>query len=233
MVPASPLQMVFSSQNGSRAGVLIPPETPLLPPPLSSSSAPSWGVRGCGLEPKALVLLDPLPPWPSPSVLWPRCRAPSGNRLAVPGWRLRRTAGKPALGLGSRSQVCACSPLPPSPRQLRCPHTSSITPFPGCSSLFSPPLALAISNPFTPESARESESNLPPAGAAGVLGSLRTRGFSACRKATGHKQGALHPSWALHWFCWCLRKGGTRDKEHEGFGVWLEPGVGRKFPSVF
>lgn len=125
------------------------------------------------------------------------------------------------------------APAIPTPALLS-PHQFH-HPFPGCSSLFSPLPAPAISNRFTPESARKSESNLPPAGAAGDFGFLGTQGFCACRKATGHKQGALHPSWALHWFCWCLRKSGTRDKEHEGFGLWLEPGAesGGEFSICF
>lgn len=71
--------------------------------------------------------------------------------------------GKTAPGLGCLFQACACSLLLPSPCQLR-------RPLPVCSSLFPPscPSSFLILSRL---SQPERESNLPPAGAAGALGS--------------------------------------------------------------
>lgn len=259
--------MLFPSQDGSQAGVLIdrylhqrypardtsnPPTTPFL----SDSPVLTSGVSGRGPEPMLLLPLHPLPPWPSPSPLRPRCllqcRAPAWSGLALPGRCLcripQRSGAKPASGLGSLFQVWACSPAPAIP-------TPAPSPFPRLLLTISPLLPQQFYNPFTPESGRKRESNLAPARAAGDLGSLRALEPAALKAGpgtgaacpvrllwlvfnlqeshwaeTGSSAARAHPNRALHWCCWCLRKASTRDREHEGFGVWQEPGG--QFPRL-
>lgn len=233
MVRASSLQMLFPSQNGSQAGIPIPPEIPPIHlQPLSFPTAHPWslGVRirahahGPTGPPPTLALPKPsvAPVPPCSAVLQPGagwlCRDGTSAITHVP----QHSGGKLASGLESLSRVCACSPLPPSPCQLRCPHASSITPSQAAPHYFPPSCPtdfIILSCLSQPE--REKAIYLQP----GLLGTLGPSGLGAacpvwllwlvfnlqesrCAE-TGSSAARAYPNRALHWCYWCLGKAST------------------------
>lgn len=249
MVWASSLQTLFPSQNGSQTGVPIPPEE--IPPihlqPLSFMTAlcPPAGLGGADQSPRSSSHWTVSQPGPPRAFCGPGASC-SAVLQSGTGWRCRDGASATYHNVAVGNRLRDWGPSPKSvlaPCSCR-PHASSITPSqaapphyftPSCPRNF-------IILPCLSQPEREKATYLQPR----LLGALGPSRLGAARPMwllwlvfnlqeshwaeMGSSAAGTHPNLPLHRCCWCLRKGGTRDKEHEGFGVWQEPGG--RFPRL-